>query len=215
MPQNLRTDASTETNIYLAKRHERLTKQQTGAKPLYDAIHPYVEETIEKYNAYKAEVENNDAAYDSLMLVSGQLKNQIRTASDTCKSFDRDNPGARIKEIIFPENTGSLMKLNPFEATDEFQKIVTRFQSLGTEHALYGVAAKIMEKIDVCLTAVEKCGETVSTLKLAEAQLEIAEANLLKKYSDNILDAEKMFGKNIAAHLFPRVTPPRKTKPQN
>lgn len=205
MPQTLLVEMSVDRCADAMKRSTRLFTQHQGAESLIAESKPSLDDLLAKKAAHKAAADEMDAAGDLLVYNTEFLKNQLRSAADACKSFDRDNPGSQIRSVIFPDNTTELLKTDPMEIPDAFRKISSKFETLGTDHALFVNASKLTEKIDKCVSSIAKYKEAATALSLAEAQLEMSKANLVKQYNNNILKAQQMLDKVVAENLFPKI----------
>jgi hypothetical protein len=213
LPQSLRPETSVEKNQLNGERHISLCEQVPGAEQLVNWISPYLISLEERIANYKKAEKESLKASDKLIYNTSLLKNQLRSASDKVKEYDRDNPGSNLMSVIFPDNLTPLIVTNPVDTPKEVTKTVTKIQSLGIEHPLYGVAAKITEKVDLCNESITKCKDADEKLKVAEAELDVAHLAFIKQYGINILEAKKLFGKDFSEQLFPKIVQTKKKPP--
>lgn len=94
-----------------------------------------------------------------------------------------------------------------FRDADLVEQLAVRIESLGEEHALNTVAADLRDKAEVSRAANTTYLEAIRSQKVAEADEEIAQANLRRQYELNYLEARKTLGRAIAERLFPSFSP--------
>lgn len=205
MAQHLRSDMSVEKNRMFGKRHVSLCDQFPGGEVLVDMIKPCINDIDKKIANFKYFKKELIKANDMLIYETTNLKNQLRTAADIIRGYDRENPGAQLMKMIFPDKLTPVLYTNTLDTPGEISKIVTKIQSLGKEHSLYNTTVKLTEKINNCKIAIKNCDDAGAKLKIAEAELEVAHVSLLRQYSINIYEAKKIFGSNTADLLFPKV----------
>jgi hypothetical protein len=214
LPQSLRPEASVEKNQLYGERHVSLCEQFPGTEALVSAISPCLGNVEEKIASYKKAEKESLKANDKQICNTNLLKNQLRSTSERIKEYDRDNPGSNLMSMVFPDNlTPVVLLTNPEDLLSETTTIVAKIQSLGSEHPLYAIAAKITEKVDICNQCMAKCKEADAKLNMAETELDIAHLALVKQYGINILESKKMFGNDFTEQLFPRLVAQKKSAP--
>lgn len=203
MAQRLYEKHSPGMCVRLSKRHSRLCSQVQGAESLASAIAGAIAKVQEKAAAKRAAEEERDSCYDLILFHDADLDNVIRSTASRCKEYDRENIGARTYQTIFPENTSPIIETNPADEPLEVQKVVTRIQSLGSDHELFPLAEKLDQAAQKVNEAVSKHLDGISGVGAADAELQIAKAELIRQYMVNIFEAEKLFGRKNANRLFP------------
>lgn len=196
---------STARHLDLTRRHVRLCRQVKGTGPLATAIEAVSQALLQKQAATKTKFDARQDALDDFILRDLELDDGVRTAFEKCKQFDRDNPGTPVSLKIFPDGKYSdLTRIERTKEPDVIEQLAVRFESLGATHALYPVAADLRVKISASRTALTVYQEAIRNHKLAEADEEIAQANLRLQYENNYLEARKIFGRTASDRLFPR-----------
>lgn len=196
---------STVRHLDLTRRHVRLCRQVKGAGPLATAIESVNQALIQKQAATKTKFDARQDALDDFILRDLELDDSVRTAFEKCKQFDRDNPTATVLLKIFPSGTYSeLTNLERSKEPDVIEQLAVRFESLGATHALFAIAADLKAKVNASRTALTDYQNAIRNHKLAEADEEIAQADLRLQYETNYLEARKTFGRTTAQRLFPR-----------
>lgn len=206
MAQRIYESHSPGLCIRNSKRHTRLCTQVKGADVLANAIAAPIENLKEKIAAKRAAEEAKDEFYDLIVFHDGELDNKVRTAASRCKEYDRDNPGSRTYEMIFPENTTPIIETNPAEEPAEVLKVVTRISALGEDHPLAYLAAELTEAAEKVNQIVPKYLDAITRVGTADAELQIAKSELIRQYMVNVFDAQKLFGRKMADRLFPRTS---------
>ncbi|MDI7270070.1 MAG: hypothetical protein QME96_18935 [Myxococcota bacterium] len=206
MAQMLQDDDSTAKHIEQTRRHQRRCRRTKGAADFasrIEAVRAALEQADqETWRRTKAEQD----ARDDLELADGEQDDEVITTSDRASEYDRDNPGQRVHELLFPTGrrsdvTDESILLQP----DEVEIIAGRIEGLGEAHPLFPRAASLRGRATASRNAVRNLGETLRQRKLAEADEEMAQAALRRAYEANYLDARKTLGKRIAERLFPRI----------
>lgn len=196
---------STDRHLDLTRRHLRLCKQAKGAGAMATAIEPAYQALLQKQAATKGKFDARQDALDDFILRDLELDDGVRTAFEKCKQFDRDNPAAAVLLKIFPDGKYSdLTRIERSKEPDAIEQVAVRFESLGTAHALYAVAADLRAKVQASRTALAAYQDAVRSHKLTEADEEIAQAVLRQQYEANYLEARKILGRAAAERLFPR-----------
>lgn len=207
MARILYENESSARHLNYTRRHIRLCKQTKGAEKFAAFIQALYDELIVRQKAAGEKDQERENSYDDLILSDTVLDDSVRTAFEKCKQYDRDNPGKAILLKMFPD--GKFTPIINTERTvepDVVEQLALRFESLGAEHPLIGMAADLRARIQQTRQAIGVYNETIRQQKLAEAEEEIARGALRRKYEANMLDARKEFGKTLADRLFPQIT---------
>lgn len=205
MARRLQNQYSPGLCVRYSKRHTRINAQVAGTETLTSAIVPLIAATEEKIAAKKTAEDTRDSNYDLLMFADGELDNKVRDTAAACKEYDRNNPGARTYETVFPENTKPIIDANPADEPAEVTKVVSRLQSLGSNHVLAAFIPSLTESAEKVSEYSNKYLTAISQVGKADADLQIAKANLIRQYTFNMFEAEKMFGRKYASRLFPKI----------
>lgn len=198
---------STEMHLNTAYRHMRLCTQVKGADSLIQPIKKAIDEL--KAASIKSEEAKTakEAAYDLVCMQDAILDDEIRTFFDEVKMFDRKNPTGKVMKALFPEESfGKIVNAPLYAEPDEAEKILTRLQSLDEEHSLKKDQEGLQNAITNSRDGLGKYNHLITQWKMAEAEEEIAKANLRRQYEHNYLDAIKLFDKRFAQRLFPNLT---------
>jgi len=206
MAEMLRDADSSPKHLSTVRRHIRICRTIRGAEFLRAAIEPAYQRLqatlVEKEKAVQAE----EDAQDDLDLRRREAADLVRTTSERAKQFDRDMPGDKVFERLFPEGGFSdFITSNGSVSASTAGLFATRLQDLGTSHAMAALASEHEKRATAIDDATKAVESAVRVRKLAVAEDEIAQAALRKAYEDNALDARKKFGKVAAERLFPRI----------
>ncbi len=206
MAQRLHQSHSPGLCIRSGKRHVRLCTQAKGGEVLSAAISGLIAVAEEKASRKRTAEDARDGYYDMLIFHDAELDNRVRTTASRCKEYDRENPTAHLYATIFPEDTSAIIQVNPMNEPAEVKKVITRLQSLGSAHPLFQMADYLTEAVEKVNEIVPKYLDSVSQVGTTDAELQIAKADLIRQYLHNMFEAEKMFGRNYADKLFPRLS---------
>ncbi|HEX2956764.1 MAG TPA: hypothetical protein VHO70_08025 [Chitinispirillaceae bacterium] len=215
MAQRLQSTHSPDYSVKAGKRHQRLSFQVKGAEFLAEAIKGPITLVEEKIKAKEDADDKSDQLFDLINLYDSEQDNKIRTVASRCKEYDRDNPGARTYETIFPNNTGAIIDANVFDEPEEVKKVAARIQSLGPDHILSSLGATLTEAADRVKQAINQHLESITEVGKADAELQIAKSVLVKQYLSNMFEAEKMFGRKGADRLFPKLSGGSSSQPSS
>jgi hypothetical protein len=198
---------SSERHLDSTRRHIRLCKQVKGAEQLAANIEPAYRDLLQKQAATRAKLEAREDAHDDAVLRDGELDDAVRTAFERTKQFDRENPGAQLLLKIFPQGRFSdITRTERAKEPDVVEEVAMRIASLGENHPLNPIAADLRAKIEAARASNAAFLEAIRNQKLAEAEEEIAQANLRRQYEFNYLDARKTLGRAVAERLFPQIS---------
>ncbi|MDF1549755.1 MAG: hypothetical protein P1P88_18145 [Bacteroidales bacterium] len=213
MAQLLLQRHSTDVHLSAARRHIRRCKQIKGGEPYAVKILSLDKVLQEKQKlTLQAKIEKEDA-HDDVVLNDGDLDNSIRSLSDRCKQFDRENTGRPLLNQLFPGGKISGIIYAPLEnEPDVAEQLLTRLDALEEGNPLKEHIVPIKTNIEKCRVALAASKESIKALKQAEALEEISKANLRQQYEFNYLDMVKEFGKLNAERFFPPISPAPKKK---
>lgn len=204
MARMLNDNESTDRHLDSIRRHMRLCKQVKGAEKLAADIEPAYQDLLQKQAATQAKFDARQYALDDSIMRDADLDDSVRTAFERATQFDRENPGAQVLLKIFPEGTFSeITRVERTQEPDVVEQLAVRVESLGDQHSLKPLAAALRAKVEVSRAANAAYFEAIRNQKLAEADEEIAQANLRRQYEFNYLEARKMLGRAAAERLFP------------
>lgn len=214
MAQRLQEKFSAEACIAFGKRHIRLNTQTQGAETLTNAIGPAIadlEVRIARVNSAEAE---KNSCYDITVFMDTELDNKVKTTADRCVAYDRDHPGSQVYNMIFPDNTYAITSVHHLKETAEVKKVITRLETLPQDHPLRAEIAVLQEVIVRVDTAIQAYYDAISRHASAKADCDIAKVKLIRQYTANMFDAEKMFGRSNANRLFPVISRSSKVEPE-
>ncbi|MDE5422436.1 hypothetical protein L3073_09480 [Ancylomarina sp. DW003] len=197
---------SSELHLHYAKRHVRLSKQTKGAEELARAMLSPIEALTGTQGMSTNSKEARASAYDNVVLQDGSLDDVVRNISDSAKQYDRSNPGRAIYTLLFPDGkTTSITGASILKEPDIAEQLLQRLKNLGEEHSLYVHVEPLTAAITTSRSAIAVYREAITNEKMVIAEEELAQAALRKQYEFNFLDAVKLFGKNYANRLFPKL----------
>ncbi len=204
MAKMLSDRESTDRHLDSTRRHIRLCKQVKGAEQLAANIEPAYRDLLQKQAATRAKLEAREDAHDDAILRDADLDDAVRTTFERVKQFDRENPGAQVLLKIFPQGRFSdITRAERAKEPDVVEEVATRLASLGEKHPLNAIAVDLRAKVETARASNAAFLEAIRNQKLAEAEEEIAQANLRRQYEFNYLDARKTLGRAMAERLFP------------
>ena len=207
MATQLRDTMSSEAHISYAERHERLGLQTKGAESLVTNIRTPIEKLKIQVNIRLEKVKARYTAYDSVVLHDGILDDTIRNLADSAKQYDRSNPGRPVFQLLFPDGKFSTVTDAPYaQEPDKAEQVLLRLKSFEEGHSLLSHVEPLTKAIADSRAAIAAHQTAVTDEKAAIAEEELAQAELRKQYEFNYLDAVKLFGKNHANRLFPKLS---------
>ena len=203
---------STDLHLNAAHRHMRLCRQIKGGEPYATRMEPYVNELTEKQKITGKAKLDKEIAYDDVILNDNDLDNTIRTLSEKCKQYDRENPGRPVLNQLFTDGKPSTIIYAHVEnEPDLADQLLTRLAALGANHVLNEQSQVIKTNIEKCRAALVVYHNAIKIQKDAEAAEEISKSNLRRQYEFNFLDLSKEFGKSAANRLFPVISSSNRT----
>ncbi len=205
MAQRLHNKYSPGMCVTISKRHSRLCTQIPGCEQLSTAIESGIANVVQKMAQKKVAEETRDGFYDLIAFHDSELDNKIRIAASRSKDYDLENPSSRTYETIFPQDTTQIIRTNALQEPAEVMKVVSRIQTLGSSHPLYSQAKILTEAADKVNEIAAQYLDSINKVGAADAELQIAKADLIRQYLSNMFEAEKLFGRKMADRLFPRM----------
>ncbi|PXY00888.1 hypothetical protein DF185_13400 [Marinifilum breve] len=203
----LKNSMSSETQITYSERHVRLCQQTNGAESLVSNIQPKIENLEIQIKNRVQKVKARYAAYDAIVLKDSLLDDCIKNLVGSVKQFDRSNPGRSVFNQLFPDGKPSNITNASYSKEVEIaEQLLFRLQSLGEGHVLLSHVELLKNAIAASREAIAFHNEKKTEEKVAVANEELAQYELQKQYEFNTLDATKLFGKNYANRLFPKLT---------
>ncbi len=204
MAQLLYEKQSTKVHLNATRRHMRLCRRTTGAEEAITAIETYYQALIEKQKATEEAGLKCEMAHDDVYHYDDILDDEVRTCYDDCKKHDRKNPGRPLLGQLFPDGKFSTIINAPLkEEPDKVGQLVSRIEALGADHALNILVEVLNACIENCRNALAAYHQSITDEKAAQAEEDIAKANLRRQYEFNYLDLAKKFGKGHADRFFP------------
>ncbi len=201
---------STDKHLKTVRRHKRLCTKNADAKKLVTNIDPYNKTLKQKQQETNEAVERREDAHDDIMFDDSLLDDCIRNTYDHTEIYERNNPAERTLVKVFPDKKyGNIINMPIQDEPTAAEQIAVRLESLGESHDLYKHAATLRQCIKNVRNSLTAYKEAIKEQKLAEAEEEIAKAELRIQYENNYLDARKEFGKVLAERLFPSLTTSR------
>ncbi len=198
---------STNKHLNATRRHIRFVRKIKTGETLAAAIEPHYNNLIAKKEERLAKVTLREDANDDLSYADSVLDNAVRNAFSACEKYDREYPDNRALRTVFPDGKfGDLIKLPIQEEPDEVDNVVLRFQSLGEDHPLFIEAETLASVVTNSKTAISALRAAIKAVKIAEAEEEMAQANLRRQYENNYLQARSTFGRSVAERIFPKLS---------
>jgi hypothetical protein len=206
MAQLLSDRHSATTCADTCMRHIRLLRHVKGTEDLILAIEP-IGATLKARKAdTNAAAENKTAAYDYVVFNDAVLDDEVRNLSESCKQYDRKNPGRPVYDLLFPKGISPVIRITMENEPDEIEKLIKQIEALGEGHTLAGYIAPLQVAIDNSKSAISAYLSAITALKSAEALEDIAKTNLIRQYELNYYEALTKFGKVSANRLFPAIS---------
>ncbi len=206
MATMLQNDDSSQKHIEVVRRHQRRCRRTKGAAEFAAAIEPARANLKEKLDGRLKLIEMEQDARDDLELADGDLDDCVITVSDRAKEIDRDQPGQNLHAKLFPSGrTTDFTEADILVEPNETDKIAVAIDSLGKEHALAPLAARLRSLGDAGRNAAKAVGDAIRARKVGEADEELAQAELRKAYEMNYVNARGKLGRRLAERLFPRI----------
>jgi len=197
---------SSELHLSYSKRHVRLSKQTKGAEALAQAMLAPMAALSGKQQNTKNSKEARSEAYDDVVLFDAALDDVIRNLSDSVKQYDCNHPGRSIYTSLFPDNKTTTITGAPISKEPNLaDQLIQRLKGLGEEHSLSAFVEPLALAISNSRSAISAYQTALTNEKVAEAEENIAQADLRKQYEFNYFDAAKLFGKSYANRLFPKI----------
>ncbi len=205
MAQLLFDRDSPDKHFNAARRHSRKARQQKK-NHLAENLKPSFEAAKAKADIVSEKNELREDAYDDLLMADMELDDSVRNAFAAAQTYDRNSPADAVLHIVFPDRKfGDIVNAPISQEPDMVEQLAIRFESLGESHSLYAQAATLREKINASRAAITAYDDAIRSVKLAEADLEIALGTLRRQYEKNYLDARSEYGKMLAERLFPKL----------
>ena len=206
MARLLNSNDSASRCLNNVRRHQRLNKRVVNDEELINNIQPEYDTLEQKKNVADEKEMIRENAYDDLLLADRNLDDTLRTVFEKCKQYDRDHMSERVLISVFPDETfGDIVRLPFVKEVLEVERIITRIEGLGSDHALASLGKDIRTKATTCNNAIKAVDNAIRDTKMAEAEVDIAKEALIRKYESNYLDARKKYGRTTANKLFPRM----------
>lgn len=215
MATMLRGDMSSEAHLNAVRRHMRLCGVGKGADVYAAAIKPAFDELVAKSRAATLKREDRQNALDVVILLDGDLDDCVRTAFEKFNQLDRASKKKPILKTIFPDGKfSSITSVNRLKEPDVVEQLAMRIESLGSQHPLFSIAAELREKVEASRKAIAELFAAITRQKKAEAEEEIAQIALRRRYEINYLEARRELGRYAAERLFPTYTNHPRTEDQ-
>lgn len=202
MSISLRSTDSPDKCISLTRRHIRMCGKVKGAEVLISNIKGKHENLKSKKSDVKTVEEEVEDAYDNAEFQDAELDNAVRDFAGRTKELDRKTLGSNLFARFFPDGVNEVIYINRAKEPDEVDKIVTLIEALGSDHELFPFAAKLREEAQKSRDANNAYLESLKKLNTIKTMQDIAKSELITQYTNNILDAQKQYGKDNANRLF-------------
>lgn len=187
-------------------RHIRLLRHVKGTEDLIAAIEPFGATLKARKADTDVAAENKTAAYDYVVFNDAALDDEVRNLSESCKQYDRKNPGRPVYDLLFPKGISPVIRITMENEPAEIENLIKQIEALGEGHALAEYIAPLQVAIDNSKSAISAYLSAITALKSAEALQEIAKTNLIRQYELNYYEALTKFGKVSANRLFPVIS---------
>ncbi len=204
MAQLLYEKQSTKVHLNATRRHIRLCRRATGTEEVVAAIEPFHQTLIEKQKATEEAGLNREMAHDDVYHCDNILDDDVISCYEDCKKHDRKNPGRPVLLQLFPDGKyTTITKTRLKDEPDKVGQLVSRIGALGADHPINSMVEALNTGIENCRTALSSYNQSITDEKAAQAEEDIAKANLRRQYEFNYLDLAKKFGKGHADRFFP------------
>jgi hypothetical protein len=202
MSVSLRMSDSPDKCSNLTRRHIRRCGKAKGAETLATNIKGKHENLKSKKAEVAIAIEEVEDAYDNADFQAEELDNTVRDSAGRAKEIDRKTPGSSLFARLFPDGINEVIRTNREKEPDVVDQIAILIENLGSEHELFPFAAKLREEAQKSRDANNAYLESLKKLNTLKTELDIAKSELITQYQNNILDAQKLFGKEYADRLF-------------
>lgn len=204
--QNLHERDSVVIHINTTMRHEQLCRQIKKGDKYIPVISPFRENLEEKYKVLTDAILARVMANDHIRLCDMILDDGLRKTHSRAKEYDRDNPGQKLREILFPGgNLYPVVSMPISEEPAAADQIAKKLESLGSDHPLYFLVEELRTAITACQEAAEAYKEKIVAVADAQTAVELAKHDLRRRYNASYLEAALEFGKDFAEKLFPEI----------
>ncbi|BAX78422.1 hypothetical protein [Labilibaculum antarcticum] len=211
MAKMLYDKMSTDGHLDSSKRHTRLCKRIKGAENLVTAITPSITNLKEKQEIRLACEDDKTAAYDDMQFNDAALDDVIRNLSAGTKQYDRAHPGRSVHSMLFPDGkTTTITEASLSAEPDKAEQVLQRLKGFEEGHELLSYQLPLESAIAICRSGISSYQNSITAVKTALAEEEMAQAALRRQYEFNYLDAVKIFGKSFAHRLFPKAASKKK-----
>jgi hypothetical protein len=185
-------------------RHRRQGMAVAGAEELVRAITAPADALEQKVTLLNKARRERQGALDDIIFADKLLDHAITTTHERVSQFDREHLGSGLLGKMFPDGKyGPLVKMKRDKEPDAVDKVAHMLDSLGADHELAALSRPLYEKAQRVRDLITSHADRVRAEKMAEADVELAAADLRRAYEGNYLDARKRFGRELAECLFP------------
>lgn len=207
MATMLRPGQSSEAHLNAVRRHIRLCGMSRGVDQYVEAIKPAYDELVAKSRTAAARLEERQNALDSLALLDRDLDGAVKTAFEKVNQHDRKSKVKPVLKTLFPAGKfGPITSMNRLLEPDAVEQLALRFESLGSAHPLFAIAADLRQCVEASRKGIADLNAAITKQKKAEAEEEIAQIALRRQYERNYLNARLDLGREEAERLFPATT---------
>jgi hypothetical protein len=203
---------STSVHLNAARRHERLARRYRRAE-LAAEIKPWIADLTARELAAEEKKFETQAAHDDVVAADGEQDDAVRNLFDAVKTHDRSNPATPVLPALFPGGGfSSVTDQSMAKEPDAVDALATKVETLGATHPLAPHAALLRTAAQAVRAAIALEDEAIRQQKSAEAEEEIAQGKLRRKYEANYLDARKAWGRVVADRLFPQLKAAKRSR---
>ena len=205
MAQFLKDRHSSNVHENVVRRCMRLCRQVKDAEEFGVMLEPLFNEFKQKRLALKAASEASEDLYDTKVLKDIILDDKIRDLNEDCSRYDRNHPGSRLIELLFPDGLSAIVRAPIDVEPEKVQNLMLSIGELGAEHEIAAHIPVLKAATNDSKAAVAAHAEAKNNLKTAQTFVNIAKSNLNQKYEKVIYAANSKFGKTYAERLFPPI----------
>jgi hypothetical protein len=209
MKRMLYAGESAMLHLEKADRHVRLCVRSGDNLGLVTLMEPKIAALQESHARRIQARRERMYAHDVVVYNDGVLDDSIRDAYDKCVIFDRGNgASAPVLQSVFPDGTyGEIVRKSLETEPDAAIDVAIRLESLGSDSALYPLAAELREKAGECKKAQADFAVARRKEQDLRAAEEVVKNEMRQQYESNYLQARDKLGRKKAGRLFPGSSP--------
>jgi hypothetical protein len=189
----------------LARRHIRLCGQVKGGAVYAPSMQAKLDSLLLGEKALAAADEEQENAYDDLVLKDAELDDSVRTVFERARQYDREN-GGNVSVMLFPNLIFSDIVNMPYsEEPGKVSSLIQKLESLEPNHELRTLIEPLRQRVNAVNEALDARRQAADNIRKCQVDLELAKNGVRAQYENNYLDARKSLGRQVAESLFPKI----------